>query len=260
MRVANRARSLIQSASYRQLLDSTRRWSGGALEVGFPRPLHVREERLSPRHDACRLLYASDIHLRNGRSGTLCRQTLDAVAGCNPDVVLLGGDLVDRPSELGRLSDLVRAIREVAPVLAIGGNHDRQLGMHRVRDAVERGGGHWIQDGTARVTHGGRVIAVSGPDAARRVDADVRVLCAHNPRIWKTIRDAGYDLVLAGHLHGCQIVACEYRDRLFPGAMFYPYCFLAHHRDSTRLVVSRGVSDLVPVRWKCPREVVLCYV
>jgi hypothetical protein len=25
-------------------------------------------------------------------------------------------------------------------------------------------------------------------------------------------------------------------------------------------VVSRGVSDLLPIRWRCPREVVLCYV
>jgi predicted MPP superfamily phosphohydrolase len=86
------------------------------------------------------------------------------------------------------------------------------------------------------------------------------VLCAHNPRIWKTSRHAGYDLVLAGHLHGCQLVACEYRNRLLPGAIFYPYCFLSHHCGSTRLVVSRGVSDLVPIRWRCPREVVLCHV
>jgi uncharacterized protein len=231
-----------------------------ALEIGLRQALYVREERLSTRHDACRLLYVSDIHLRNGRSDTLCRQISDAVAACSPDMVLLGGDLVDRSSELGRLSILVGTLREVALVLAIGGNHDQQLGMNRVRDAVEHGGGQWIQDGTVRVTHHGRVIAISGPDASRPVDGHVRVLCAHNPRIWKTRRDAGFDLVLAGHLHGCQIVACEYRDRLFPGAMVYPYCFLSHHRNSTRLVVSRGVSDLVPIRWKCPREVVLCYV
>jgi hypothetical protein len=61
-------------------------------------------------------------------------------------------------------------------------------------------------------------------------------------------------------LHGCQLVACEYRDRLFPGAFFYRYCYLSHQCGSTRLVVSRGVSDLVPIRWRCPREVVLCYV
>jgi predicted MPP superfamily phosphohydrolase len=182
----------------------------------------VREERLSTRHDACRLLYVSDIHLRDGRSETLCRQVSDAVAACHPDVVLLGGDLVDCTSELGRLRDLVGTLHEVASVLAIGGNHDQQVGVARVREAVEHAGGQWIHDGTAQITHGERVIAVSGPDAAVRADGHVRVLCAHNPRIWKSLRHAGYDLVLAGHLHGCQIVACEYRGRLFPGAILYP--------------------------------------
>lgn len=252
--------SLIQSASCQQLQNPGRPWSGGSLEIGLRRALHVREERLSARHDACRLLYASDIHLRSGRSETLCRQVLDAVAGCNPDVVLLGGDLVDCSSMLGRLSELVGKLRELAPVLAIGGNHDRQIGLDRVREAVEHGGGRWIHDGTARVTHAERVIAISGPGATASVDGHVRVLCAHNPRIWKTHRHGGYDLVLAGHLHGCQIVACEYRGRLFPGAMLYPYCFSSRHCGSTRLVVSRGVSDLLPIRWRCPREVVLCHV
>jgi predicted MPP superfamily phosphohydrolase len=185
---------------------------------------------------------------------------LDAVTRGRPDVVLLGGDLVDRPSELGTLSRLVGRLGEVAPVLAVGGNHDHQIGMHRVRDAVVQGGGRWIHDGIAHVTHAGRVIAVSGPESAPRAGGNVRVLCAHDPRIWKRSRHEGYELVLAGHLHGCQLVACEYRNRLFPGALFYRYCFLRHRFGSTRLVVSRGVSDRVPVRWRCPREVVLCHV
>ena len=230
------------------------------MTIGLNRPLHVREERLSPRHDACRLLYVSDIHLRNGRSDTLCRQVLDSAVRCDPDVVLLGGDLADRRSELTKLTGLVRRLQDVAPVLAIGGNHDRYLGMERVREAVMHGGGQWIHDGVARLTHGGRTIAVSGPETACHADGHVRVLCAHNPRIWRRARHAGYDLVLAGHLHGCQLVACEYRERLFPGAIFYRYCFLRHRCGSTRLVVSRGVSDLLPIRLRCPREVVLCYV
>ena len=234
--------------------------AAGALEIGLHRALHVREERLSGRHDACRLVYVSDIHLRRGRSDRLCQQVLDAVTRSVPHAVLLGGDLVDSASELTSLRELVRSLCDVAPVLAIGGNHDHQVGMARVREAVTHGGGRWIHDDVAHVTHGARVIAVSGPDCAPHADGHVRVLCAHNPRIWKASRRAGYDLVLAGHLHGCQMVAGEYRDRLFPGAIFYPYCFLSHHRGSTRLVVSRGVSDLVPIRWRCPREVVLCHV
>jgi predicted MPP superfamily phosphohydrolase len=182
------------------------------------------------------------------------------VTRSDPDVVLLGGDLVDQHSELGALRRLVARLHAIAPVLAIGGNHDRQIGMDAVRQAVAHGGGQWIQDRVARVTHLGRVIAVSGPETPPNDEGHVRVLCAHNPRIWKTSRNAGYDLVLAGHLHGCQLVAWHYRDRLFPGAIFYPYCFLSRRSGSTRLVVSRGVSDLVTVRWRCPREVVLCHV
>jgi predicted MPP superfamily phosphohydrolase len=251
---------LSRTASLAPLSRPTSLASRRRFEIGLNQPLHVREERLSTRDDACRLLYVSDIHLRNGRAETLCRQVLDAVARTNPDVVLLGGDLVDDPTQLQSLCKLVCDLREAAPVLAIGGNHDWHVGIDRVREAVTQGGGQWIHDRIARVAHGPRVIAISGPDAAPHFDGHVRVLCAHNPRIWKTSRRAGYDLVLAGHLHGCQLVAWEQGDRLYPGAILYPYCYLSHQSGQTRLVVSRGVSDLVPVRWSCPREVVLCHV
>lgn len=234
--------------------------SAGRLMIGLSGVLHIREERLSMRHDACRLMYVSDIHLRPTRSDRLCRQVIESARSSRVDLLLLGGDMVDGAAELGKLCDLVGALRALAPVFAVGGNHDKHVGMNRVRDAVVNGGGTWIHAGAARVSHGSRVIVVSGPEATSRPDGDFQVLCAHNPRVWKTARQRGYDLVLAGHLHGCQVVAFEYRDRLFPGAVLYPYCYLSHQYRSARLVVSRGVSDLVPIRWRCPREVVLCHV
>lgn len=234
--------------------------AAGPLSIGLNGALHIREERLSIRSDACRLLYVSDIHLRRRRSDHLCRQVIESARSSVIDILLLGGDLVDEPAELGNLCDLVGALCEVAPVFAVGGNHDRHVGLNRVSEAVVSGGGQWIHAGAARVSYGSRVIVVSGPDAPSLPAGDFQVLCAHNPRIWKTARQQGYDLVLAGHLHGCQVVAFEYRNRLFPGAVFYPYCYLSHQQGSTRLVVSRGVSDLVPIRWRCPREVVLCHV
>jgi predicted MPP superfamily phosphohydrolase len=234
--------------------------NGGGLDIGLRGDLHVREERLSDRRDACRLLYVSDIHLRRGRSERLSGQVLDAARRSTPDAVLLGGDLVDRRSELPLLDDLVRRLADIAPVFAVGGNHDDRVGLDRVREAVVRGRGDWIHDRVARVSHGTRTISIAGPESVNSGTGSVRVLCAHNPRIWRRVRDAGFDLVLAGHLHGFQLVACEFRDRLFPGAIFYPYCFLSHDRGRTRLVVSRGVSDLLPIRWRCPREVVLCHV
>jgi predicted MPP superfamily phosphohydrolase len=230
------------------------------LTIGLNGALHVREERLSLQSDACRLMYVSDIHLRRRRSEDLCRQVIESARSCDVDVLLLGGDLVDEPAELNALTNLVRALCQMAPVFAVGGNHDRRVGLRHVRDAVETGGGTWIHARAAQFSHGSRIIAVSGPEAGYLPEGDFQVLCAHNPRVWKTARRRGYDLVLAGHLHGCQVVAFEYRDLLFPGAVFYPYCYLSHQQGSSRLVVSRGVSDLVPIRWRCPREVVLCHV
>src|SRR5262245_37623874 len=160
----------------------------GLLEIGISGALHIREEHLSTRNDACRLLYVSDIHLRRSRSDSLCRQVISAAHDSEPNAVLLGGDLVDEPTELNKLCDLVSALRRVAPVLAVGGNHDIHVGMKRVRDAVVGGGGSWIHDSATRMPHGPRVIVVAGPDAVAVPDGDYRVLCAHNPRIWKTAR------------------------------------------------------------------------
>jgi predicted MPP superfamily phosphohydrolase len=234
----------------------------GLLEIGLQRTLQIREERLSNRPDVCRLMYVSDIHLRQGRSKNLIRQIIASAQQAEPHAILLGGDLVDRAAELGELRALIDSLRGMAPVLAVGGNHDANVGMDRVREAVVAGGGTWIHDDVGKVFHKQRVILIFGPEASTVAlpDGDVRILCAHNPRIWKSARHQCYDLVLAGHLHGCQFVAFEFRNRLFPGAIFYPYCYLTHHYRSTTLVVSRGVSDLIPIRWRCPREVVLCYV
>lgn len=232
----------------------------GRLVIGLQGPLHIRKERLSARPDACRLMYVSDIHLRRGRSKSLSDQVLRAVRKSETHAVLLGGDLLDAESELGDLTGLVRKLSAMGPVLAVGGNHDRAVGIGRVRQAVRDGGGEWIHETTYELSLDSRVVSVSGPESKSSACGDVRVLCTHNPRVWKAARQQGFDLVLSGHLHGCQVVAFEYRDRLFPGAFLYPYCYRSHQAGPTRLVVSRGVSDLIPIRWRCPREVVLCYV
>ncbi len=229
-------------------------------EIGWRAPLHVRTEQVGTRAGSCRIAYVSDIHLRRGRSGRLAANVIAAVRRCAADLVLLGGDLVDARSEVPALTALVQQLAELSPVYAVAGNHDERLGAERVRDAVRAGGGCWIQKTVATLAHRGRQIAVGGPEVAQFPVADVRVLCAHHPRSWRRARRLGCDLVLAGHLHGCQIVAFEFRDRLFPGALFYPGNCLRRQSGNTQLVVSRGVSDLVPVRWRCPREVVLCQV
>jgi uncharacterized protein len=227
----------------------------GPLEIGLRLPLLVREERLTSRPDACRVLYISDIHLRPSRSRHLAQQVLDTAKRAAPHVILLGGDLVDRASEADQLRSLVEQLCRIGPVCSIGGNHDLAVGIEIVRSAVEQGGGRWVHHDSVRFHVRGREIGVAGPESKEICEGHVRILCAHNPRVWKAARNGLFDLVLAGHLHGCQSVAFRYRDRLYPGAWFYPYNYLNNEYDGARLIVSRGASDRSN---RASREVIAC--
>lgn len=225
--------------------------------------LHVREEHHVDPHagDGARLLYASDLHLRR-RDETRAIEIATTAAATRPDAILLGGDLVDSPRAHELLCALVRDLGTVAPVLAVSGNHDVFWGEHAVKKAVERGGGHFITDRRIRIATRGGAIDVGGDVSVFDPDpsAATRVLCGHDPAVFDRACDASVDLVLAGHLHGGQVVLGQRGERLYPGAFVYPYCGLRFDRGATTMFVSRGVADTVPIRFRCPREVIVCTV
>jgi predicted MPP superfamily phosphohydrolase len=229
-------------------------------EIGLRAPLEIREEVIGEGDRSCRIAYVSDIHLRKGRSRWISGQVIDALERSAPDLILLGGDLVDQASETDHLVSLVARARGIASVLAVPGNHDISVGKACVRSAVEAGGGTWIEGKTARFIHEDRVFAISGTGAGPASAATANILCTHHPRIGNKVWKAGFDLALAGHLHGCQCVLFESAGLLFPGAFFYPDNRMCRRRGKTRLVISRGCSDLIPIRWNCPREMILCIV
>lgn len=222
-------------------------------------PLALRRERLVADRagEGASLVYASDLHLgRDDHARAL--ELVALVARCRPDAVLLGGDLVDAPRGHELLSALVEDLARVAPVLAVPGNHDDFWGVERVEAAVAAAGGHWIARRVVRVPTRGGAVAVAG-DARALVDADdcARVLCGHDPSVLDDDATLVADLVLAGHLHGGQVVLAERDERLFPGAFFYRYCGLRFARGATTMLVSRGAYDTIPFRFRCPREVLL---
>lgn len=217
--------------------------------------LTVRHERVRAHVAGVRLLYASDLHFSGPWTERAGAQLVARARELAPDAVLLGGDLADWSNGLARLTACVDELARVAPVLAVAGNHDVLPGVRSVRAAVEAGGGVWL---------GGRSRAIGGVtiDGGLRPGAapGVRVLCAHDPDVFERAADAGYDLVLAGHLHGLQWVAAERGGLLYPGALVWRYNGLKFTRGATTMLVSRGVSDTFPLRWNCPREVLACEI
>ena len=229
------------------------------LEIGHSQPLHIRHENIEyPDQKAnCHILYISDIHLRNERSRHLCKQMLTAANDCHPDVILLGGDLVDRLDALPLLCELLQRLQAIASVGAVPGNHDQKVGLEQIRTTVKNSGASWLCDRPLVLHSQSHCVSFCGTVGQRQKAEGYRVLVAHNPRIFKKAEKLGFDLVLAGHLHGCQCVIYERNDFLYPGALFYPFNALRLSRGRTKMLISRGVTDLIPIRWRCPREVLL---
>lgn len=258
----------------RMLTGGVRGWCGGCLEVllwyeetrrdgpgrplslvvGDGGPLGVRRERMpvADLANPVRIAWVSDLHLGRRSAIRTVRAVTVAVRALRPDVIVLGGDLVDREGGLAQLARLVRVLRRVAPVWALPGNHDAWFGAQRVAVTVRASGGGWLPGVTA-VVDGGPVTLVA--DVSGAVPG-ICVGCVHAPAEAAQWRGHAR-LVLAGHLHGGQVVAARRFGRDWPAALFFRWCGPRFELGGdTTLLVSRGVGDTLPVRWRCPREII----
>lgn len=259
--------------------DAPARW-----QWGDRTPLLVREETVdlvAPSREiaSLRMLYASDLHLGRRWTQRVPAQLLRAVDASRPDVILLGGDLVDHRRGLDSLSDLTtQMVRAGMIVCAVAGNHDVRAGEADVSRAVRSAGGVWLDDAPVHVAPGVRLYGVSSSmqlmSHELSPDDRVRLLCAHDPAVMS--ESAGrFDVVFAGHLHGGQWALFRRGTRSYPGAWINRWTGLRFEPTEltryatstpgvcprlTTLLVSRGAADTFPVRWNCPREVVLCTV
>ena len=221
------------------------------IEIGGRRPLLVRRESVATIGARKRLLFASDLHLRETGPRHIVDGLLEIASRECPDLVLLGGDLVDGTSGLETLQSLVRRLSRVAALCAVAGNHDRWIGVDKVRAAVVLGGGRWLEDAPWFLTPDCAIYGARGQPVQ---SASSHLLCSHHP----VASARPFDLTLSGHLHGGQFVLYQRHGRLYPGAFLYRWNGLRFEdKDGRTLLISRGVQDTLPLRWNCPREVLM---
>jgi len=219
----------------------------GLFEAGWlrTRVLEVPIQGLPEELDGLRIAHLSDFHLGIPSRGRVATERAVAwVARRKPDLVCVTGDLVSHPRGVPLLVRLLGALDRPFVIL---GNHDVAVTRDPFSRAAELEGlaevGVLLRDEAATVERSGRRIQLVGTDAktypkgASRPweladpEADLRILLCHFPGITRKLPGDAFDLILAGHLHGGQIVLP------FPGGRF----LLAHPR-------SRMVAGLYDTR------------
>ena len=220
------------------------------LEICASNPIQIRVEKISRlgRINPFRILFVSDLHLSGFLSLRVADQVVEVVNQVRPDQIVLGGDLLDSRRGEKHLSTMILQLAQICPVMAIAGNHDRSVGTNFVQSMVEKAGGTWHGD-LAR-------LVVRNANSS----TGIVVNCVHDPAMFNSHVDCDADIVLAGHLHGGQFVLFQRGADLYPGNLFYRWNRLKTEIDGKIVLVSRGVNDTMPIRWNCPREVILCEV
>ena len=234
--------------------------------------LEVEIEGVPSELDGLRIAHLSDLHLGVPSRGTSAvERAAEWVAERKPDVVCLTGDLVTRRSGLRRLG---RVLADLSPCFVVFGNHDLVASRDPFSQHLEEAefafaeGVTVLKDGSVDLQLRGRRVQLVGVDPrtymrgrsnpARLADrrADLRILLCHFPGVRRRLEPGLFHLVLAGHLHGGQIVIPLPRRKVRLAHLRARDVEGIYRYGSTVLHVSPGIgTTFVPFRYFARPEV-----
>ncbi|MGM7701706.1 metallophosphoesterase [Pseudalkalibacillus sp. Hm43] len=172
----------------------------------------IQLEHYPVSFNGLKVFFISDIHTR-----TIDDRLLDQID--EPiDLVVIGGDLMEKGVPFDRVSRNLDKLSEIAPIYFVWGNNDYEVDFRRL-DVLLKDKGVTILDNTCArfetdedVLH---LIGVDDPtldrDELRLALQDIdergyRILISHNPNIMEKLqREDRIGAVLSGHTHGGQI-------------------------------------------------------
>ena len=226
--------------------------------------------RGGPGLHGLRIAFLSDLHAGNYFAEDDWLRVCEAVAREAPDLVCLGGDLVNAFEHEARL--LRKGLGLLAAplgVFAVPGNHEYQASdeLRLWRAALEQSGVEILCNRGRRLTRGEADLWLCGVDDLRRGEPDLAaalygraphepaVLLSHHPDLFIEAARAGVDLQLSGHTHGGQVVL-----RGWAPMTHSRFGFRAGHfrREGAQLYVGSGVgTTFLPLRIGAPGEIAL---
>lgn len=221
-----------------------------------------KAEQLGAEFDGYRIVQISDLH--NAKFGKDNQKLVDRIRECEPDIIVLTGDLVDsNHTNVDRAVQFVDEIVEICPVYYVTGNHEYWLDTseyEELMDGLARAGVNILDDQVVEISRGDAKFRLVGLDDRSLSDgtlgtllndeSEFTVVLAHEPQYLSRYASTGVDLVLSGHAHGGQFRLPFVGGIVAPDQGFFPeYTAGEYYMDSTEMIVSRGLGNsVIPVR------------
>lgn len=227
------------------------------------------EQETIPACRTLRVVHFSDLHIVGCPGEGYYRWVMSQTAAMKPDAVFCTGDLIDDPALMGLAAEILAPLAEQMPCFFVLGNHDWRFDHEQLRQRVEKTG--WISVAGRTLTRkiGGLIVSISGTElpwmgaspqavnknGAAEQNCDLRLLLSHSPDQIRFARKSGFDVMLAGHTHGGQIVLPLIGPVYSPSLYGVRFASGLFQEQSVALHVSRGIGAKSPMRWGCVPEV-----
>ena len=198
-----------------------------------------------PLEQPLTIVLASDLHIGyHNRKAELARW-VDLINAEKPDLVLIGGDIIDRslrPVTEGRCEEEFRRIE--APVWTVLGNHETYAGLPQAEQFFQAAGIRVLKDSVAHfkgVDVIGRKDRSTPGRAALRDLADGRegftLVLDHQPSHLEEAEAAGIDFQFSGHTHRGQVWPVSWAtDLMFEKSWGH------YRKGGTRYYISSGLG------------------
>ncbi len=190
------------------------------------RPYQVEVPRRSSGLRQLRVVFAADFHLGSLTAGGLMDKFVAKVNALEPDIVLIGGDVLEghrREEGAERSAAPFRELRSKYGVYAVPGNHERYGGNRD--EFFERAGMTLLKDAVVKVDDAFYIVGrndgrsrnrLSVAELLREASDDLPViLLDHRPTDLEAASLSPVDIQLSGHTHHGQLFPLNYvtRDR-----------------------------------------------
>ena len=253
----------------------------------------IVSEKLNKLTKEKRIIFLTDLH--NNSYGTNNEKLLASVREQNPDLILVGGDmLVGKPEVSTKIAeDFVKKLTEISPVYYANGNHEQRMKIYPERfgikyqeykTSVEQSGVQFLENEHIDLMFDSCPIQIHGLEIPRegykkfrktnvsleqieerigKADSSkYQILLAHNPIYADTYLEWGADLVLSGHLHGGIVRLPGFGGMITPQFRLLPkYSGELTVKNGKSVVVSKGLgTHTIKIRFLNPAELIVLHL
>ena len=219
-----------------------------------------------------KIVHLTDLHSKKYGKGQ--QKLIGAIMACGADLIAVTGDMINgrnsSQKELDESIELLAALNDYAPVLYVAGNHEHTLEPERLALYRKSLTSHRIivlANEMIAVQAAGQSVTVLGMDEDEETPVDkhtlmrdfevqdgFRLLLCHYPGRFALDGEDSYqnfcfDLMLAGHSHGGQIILPGIGGVYSPDQGIFPKYYKGLYGDMPKMIVSGGLGpSFFPMR------------